>query len=113
MSLDKAKMIRFNERTGDLNITDLGRTASHFYIKYYTVEVFNEMLRPVMNEADILNMMANAHEFQQLKVRDDEMDELDDLTHGYCEVPVKGGSENLHGKVNILMQTYMSRGAVK
>lgn len=113
MSLDKARMIRFNERTGDLNITDLGRTASHFYIKYDTVEVFNEMLKPVMNESEVLNMMANAHEFQQLKVRDDEMDELDDLNRESCEVSVKGGSENLHGKVNILMQTYLSRGFVK
>lgn len=113
MALDKAKMIRYNERTEDLNITDLGRTASHFYIKYDTVEVFNEMLRPIMNEGEVLNMMANAHEFQQLKVRDDEMDELDDLNRETCEVPVKGGSENLHGKVNILMQTYLSRGFVK
>lgn len=113
MALDKARMIRFNERTGDLNITDLGRTASHFYIKYDTVEVFNELLKPIMTEPEILNMMANAHEFQQLKVRDEEMDELDDLTHDFCEVPVKGGSENLHGKVNILMQTYLSRGQVK
>ncbi|KAG5681795.1 hypothetical protein PVAND_011203 [Polypedilum vanderplanki] len=113
MALDKAKMIRYNIRTEDLNITDLGRTASHFYIKYDTVEIFNEMLRPIMNESEILNMMANAHEFQQLKVRDDEMDELDDLNREVCEVPVKGGSENLHGKVNILMQTYLSRGFVK
>ena len=113
MALDKARMIRYNERTGDLNITDLGRTASHFYIKYDTVEVFNEMLKPVMNESEVLNMMANAHEFQQLKVRDDEMDELDELNKDSCEVTVKGGSENLHGKVNILMQTYLSRGFVK
>lgn len=113
MALDKARMIRYNERTGDLNITDLGRTASHFYIKYDTVEVFNEMLKPIMNESEVLNMMANAQEFQQLKVRDEEMDELDDLNKDSCEVPVKGGSENIHGKVNILMQTYLSRGFVK
>lgn len=113
MALDKARMVRYNERTGDLNITDLGRTASHFYIKYDTVEVFNELLKPVMNESEVLNMMANAQEFQQLKVRDEEMDELDDLNRDSCEVPVKGGSENLNGKVNILMQTYLSRGFVK
>ena len=29
-NLDKAKMVRYNERTGDLNVTDLGRTASHY-----------------------------------------------------------------------------------
>lgn len=113
MNLDKARMIRFNERTGDMNVTDLGRTASHFYIKYDTVEVFNETLRPVMNEADIIYMMSLAQEFQQLKVRDEELTELDDLTHDFCEVTVKGGSENVHGKVNILMQTYLSRGQVR
>ena len=37
--LDKAKMVRFEERTGFLHSTDLGRIASHFYIKYDTVEV--------------------------------------------------------------------------
>jgi hypothetical protein len=45
-------------------------------------------------------------------VRDDEIEELDDLTNTYCEVVVKGGSENLHGKVNILLQTFLSRGRV-
>lgn len=113
LALDKARMIRFNERTGDMNVTDLGRTASHFYIKYDTVEVFNEMMRPIMSESEILAMMANAQEFEQLKVRDDEMDELDEITRNYCEVSVQGGSENLHGKVNILMQTFLSRGSVK
>ena len=66
--LDKAKMIRFDERTGYLFPTDLGRTASQFYIKYDTIEVFNELLRPVMNEADIIAMLARATEFEQLKV---------------------------------------------
>lgn len=68
MRLDKAKMVRYNVRTGDLNVTDLGRTASHFYVKYDTVEIFNEMIHPSMNEGEILNMMSHAHEFQQLKV---------------------------------------------
>jgi activating signal cointegrator complex subunit 3 len=40
------------------------------------------------------------------------MEELDHLTNEYCEVRVKGGSENVHGKVNILLQTFLSRGQV-
>ena len=32
-------MIRYVERTGTLHSTDLGRTASHFYIKYSSIEV--------------------------------------------------------------------------
>ena len=108
--LDKARMIRFDERTEYLHATDLGRTASQFYIKYDTVEIFNELMRPVMNEAEILAMISQASEFEQLKVRDDEADELDELTMENCEVPVKGGAENVHGKVNILLQSHISRG---
>lgn len=111
--LDRAKMIRFDERTGYLFPTDLGRTSSQFYVKYDTIEVFNELLRPVMNEGEIIAMLCKATEFEQLKVRDDEMDELDDLTHDNCEVRVEGGSENVHGKVNILLQTHISRGYVR
>ena len=39
--LDKAKMIRFEEHTGYMFSTDLGRIASNFYIKHATVEVSN------------------------------------------------------------------------
>ncbi|XP_063995820.1 activating signal cointegrator 1 complex subunit 3 isoform X2 [Diachasmimorpha longicaudata] len=108
--LDKAKMIRYNSRTGDLSSTDLGRTSSHFYLKYDTVEIFNELSKPIMTEAEILGMLCRAQEFQQLKVRDDEMQELDELTNEYCELAAQGGAENIHGKVNILIQTYLSRG---
>ena len=48
-----------------------------------------------------------------VKVRDDEMDELDILRRENCEYDPAGGSENIHGKVNILLQTYLSRGRVK
>jgi activating signal cointegrator complex subunit 3 len=41
--LDKAKMIRFDENNEYMFPTDLGRTASHFYVKYDTVEIFNEV----------------------------------------------------------------------
>ena len=111
-SLDQARMIRFEERTGQLHATDLGRTASHFYIKYDTVEIFNERMHPAMNDAEIFALISMAQEFDQLKVRDDELDELDDYLHVECELPVSGGSENTHGKVNILLQTYISRGQV-
>jgi len=111
--LDKAKMIRYDESNGIMSAIDLGRTASHFYIKYDTVEVFNDLLKNFMNEGEILAMISQAQEFEQLKVRDDEMNELDEATHDYCELPVKGGAENVHGKVNILLQTFISRGRVK
>ena len=111
--LDKARMIRYDESNGIMSSVDQGRTASHFYIKYDTVEIFNEMMTNIMNEGEILAMMSKAQEFEQLKVRDDEMTELDDAIHDYCELPVKGGAENVYGKVNILLQTHISRGTVR
>ncbi|XP_025075139.1 activating signal cointegrator 1 complex subunit 3 [Pogonomyrmex barbatus] len=110
-SLDKAQMIRYDGRTGDLNTTDLGRIASHYYLKYDTVEIFNELQKPIMTETEILAMISRAQEFEQLKVRDDEMNELDELMQE-CELIPQGGVENVHGKVNILLQTYLSRGRV-
>ncbi|KAK4325026.1 hypothetical protein Pmani_004371 [Petrolisthes manimaculis] len=107
-ALDKARMVRFDEATGYLHITDMGRIASQFYIKYDTIEIFNEFLKSVMNEADILSVISQSTEFGQLKVRDEEMTELDDL-HRMCEVAAAGGVENVHGKVNILLQTHISR----
>ncbi|KAM7382305.1 hypothetical protein PAMP_002043 [Pampus punctatissimus] len=82
--LDKARMIRFEERTGYFASTDLGRTSSHFYIRYNTIEV-----------------------------RDEELEELDQLLSNYCQLPAIGGVENGYGKVNILLQTYIGRGEVE
>jgi activating signal cointegrator complex subunit 3 len=62
-----------------------------------------------MTEADLIELASLADEFSQLKIRDDELDELDLLYNNQCHLPVKGGSENVHGKVNILIQSYVSR----
>ncbi|KAG7233189.1 hypothetical protein INR49_007395 [Caranx melampygus] len=110
--LDKARMIRFEERTGYFASTDLGRTASHFYIRYNTIETFNESFNSQRTEADILSIVSKAEEFEQLKVRDEELEELDQLLSNYCELPAAGGVENGYGKVNILLQTYIGRGEV-
>ncbi|KMQ96180.1 activating signal cointegrator 1 complex subunit 3 [Lasius niger] len=107
-ALDKAQMIRYDMRTGNLSATDLGRIASHYYLKYDTIEIFNELQKLIMTEAEILAMVTRAQEFNQLKVREDEMKELDVLM-GQCEIVPQGGVENVHGKVNILLQTYLSK----
>lgn len=110
--LDKARMIRFEERTGYYASTDMGRTASHFYIKYNTIETFNELFNSQRTEGDILSIVSKAEEFEQLKVREEEMDELEQLLCKYCELPAAGGVENGYGKINVLLQTYISRGEV-
>jgi len=46
------------------------------------------------------------------QVREDEISELE-LHLENCWLPVPGGVENSYGKVNILLQTYISRGTVE
>ena len=43
------------------------------------------------------------------QVRDDEMEELERILYETCEMQVPGGVENTYGKVNILLQSYVSR----
>ena len=40
------------------------------------------------------------------------MEELDRLVNDGCELIVPGGKENTYGKVNILLQSYVSRVSV-
>lgn len=54
-ALDKSKMMRFDEKSGNFYCTELGRIASHFYIQYSSVETYNEMLRRHMNDSEVVN----------------------------------------------------------
>ena len=49
-------MARFDERSGNLYVTELGRVASHFYVKHNTIVIFNEALKRHMSEAEVGNL---------------------------------------------------------
>ncbi|KAK9814715.1 hypothetical protein WJX72_010327 [[Myrmecia] bisecta] len=110
--LERSKMARFDEKSGNLYVTELGRVASHYYIRHSSIVVFNELLKRHMSEAEILAMMAQSSEFENMAVREDELPELDTLMRG-CPFEVRGGAENKHGKVNILLQAFVSRARVE
>jgi activating signal cointegrator complex subunit 3 len=110
--LAESKMAMYDEESGILSATDLGRVASHYYIHYDTIQLFNRLLTPTMSEVDILYLVCGSKEFENVKVRDDEIDELHRLLEN-SPVKVKGGLENTAGKVNILLQTYISYDSIK
>ncbi|XP_050224918.1 DExH-box ATP-dependent RNA helicase DExH14 isoform X1 [Mercurialis annua] len=111
-SLDKAKMMRFDEKSGNFYCTELGRIASHFYIQYSSVETYNEMLRHHMNDSEIINMVAHSSEFDNIVLREEEQNELEMLMRTSCPLEVRGGPSNKHGKISILIQLYISRGSI-
>jgi hypothetical protein len=60
---------------------------------------------PIMNcSLQVLSMLAQSTEFENMQVREEELEELDRLSKDACEYDIKGGPENKHGKAAILMQ---------
>lgn len=114
--LDKARMVRFNPGTGAIDPTEIGRIASHFYLGLGTVDLFDDTgdedksdrrLHPLATDAEVLAALARSTEFENIKVRDEEQEELGTLLQE-CPLKVKGGLEEAAGKVNVLIQTYIS-----
>ncbi|KAJ3405457.1 activating signal cointegrator 1 complex subunit [Chytriomyces hyalinus] len=111
-NLHKAQMIVFDERNGFLTPKDLCRISSAFYIRCATIEVFNEMMRPQMTEADVLSMLSMATEFENIKLREEEVTELKMLMKNACYCDIKGGTDTAYGKTNILLQSYISKAMI-
>ncbi|GAC95623.1 potential translation-regulating helicase [Pseudozyma hubeiensis SY62] len=106
--LVETKMVEHDPVTDRLQVTDLGRIAAKYYIGYRTIETFNERMRSNMSEADVLGLLSQAADFEQIVPRDAEEKELKKMLEAApCEV--SGGIETSPGKVNILLQAYVSR----
>jgi hypothetical protein len=50
-------------------VTELGRVASHFYVRAPSIEIFSERLKPHLRPEDVLAMMALSTEFESMAVR--------------------------------------------
>ncbi|KAI9305339.1 Sec63 Brl domain-containing protein [Cunninghamella echinulata] len=111
--LARCQMIIYDQSTGYLTPKDLGRIASNFYIKHTSIEVFNQLMKPRMTEADVLSMMSLSSEFDNIKSRDTEQKELKSLLEKQCACDIKGGPEATPGKVNILLQSYISNAYIE
>src|SRR3989338_6014969 len=99
-------MIRYSKRTGTFGVTDLGRVASHFYISRETIELFNNFLTPLMIESQLIAIIGQAHEFEQMRVREEEQPELCRIEEDY-QLEVQGGSTFTFGKVALLLHAYI------
>lgn len=107
--LVETQMIKYDAEAGALTSTDLGRVASKYYIRSASIEIFNKLFRPRMSEADVLSLLAASTEFEQIAVRENEVPELSKLIETVCPCQVKGGTDSSAGKVNVLLQAYISR----
>eukprot|EP00878_Enallax_costatus_P009764 GHUV01010197.1.p1 GENE.GHUV01010197.1~~GHUV01010197.1.p1 ORF type:complete len:1043 (+),score=291.77 GHUV01010197.1:469-3129(+) len=105
--LDKNNLIRYDRRTGNFQVTDLGRIASHYYITYTTLAAFNNHLKPTMGDIELLRLFSLADEFKFMIVREEEKLELAKLIDR-VPVPVKESLDEPTAKINVLLQAYIS-----
>ena len=83
-------MVRYDPISGQLGATAYGRAASHYYLAHDTVRIFNQHLKREMSDDEVLHVLCMSVEFEQLKMREEEMKELDSLKESYCFMKVKG-----------------------
>ncbi|WVQ84529.1 hypothetical protein IAT38_006683 [Cryptococcus sp. DSM 104549] len=103
------KMIRHEEMTNAFSITDLGRIAAKYYIKWPTIVHFNTKFNPRMSNADLFQMLCEATEFEQIQLRESEVEELELIvSSGVIPLEVAGGAVSKRNKVNILLQSHIS-----
>ncbi|EEQ98855.1 u520, putative [Perkinsus marinus ATCC 50983] len=106
--LDKNGLVKYDKRTGQCHITALGRVAAHYYIKYPSMAVYNQHLKPRMSDIELLRLFSLSSEFKYIPVREEEKVELSKLVEK-VPIPVKGGAEETGSKINVLLQAYISR----
>ena len=64
-------------------MTTLGRVASHYYVSFDSISVFNEYLKPNMSEIELFRLFSLSGEFKLLYVREEEKLELLKLVNRY------------------------------
>ena len=106
--LEKGGLIRYDRNTGVFQSTDLGRIASHYYVAYSSMAVYNKHLKPNLNMIDLFRVFALSNEFKLIPVRQEEKLELAKLLER-VPIPVKEGVDEPVAKINVLLQAYISQ----
>jgi pre-mRNA-splicing helicase BRR2 len=106
--LEKTGLIKFDRRGGSLQSTALGRVASYFYIAHQSMAKYNDSLKPVMSQMELIRAFTLSEEFRLLHVREEEKPEMRKLSQ-QVPYPIKDSPEEKEAKVNVLLQAYIGR----
>ncbi|PFH47664.1 hypothetical protein AMATHDRAFT_77103 [Amanita thiersii Skay4041] len=106
--LEKCQLLKYERSSGRFQSTELGRIASHYYVTYNSMMVYNQHLRPTMTTLELFRVFALSNEFKLLPVRQEEKLELAKLLER-VPIPVKESVEEPAAKINVLLQAYISQ----
>ncbi|EDV19743.1 uncharacterized protein TRIADDRAFT_51100 [Trichoplax adhaerens] len=106
--LDKDNLIKYDKKSGNFQITELGRIASHYYCSRETISAYNKHLKPTSTEIELLRIFSLSSEFKHITVREEEKLELQRLMER-IPIPVKESIDEPSAKVSVLLQAYISQ----
>uniref|UniRef100_A0A8C3UDX9 Activating signal cointegrator 1 complex subunit 3 n=1 Tax=Catharus ustulatus TaxID=91951 RepID=A0A8C3UDX9_CATUS len=70
LMLDKNNLVKYDKKTGNFQVTELGRIASHYYITNETVQTYNQLLKPTLSEIELFRVFSLSSEFRNITVRE-------------------------------------------
>ncbi|XP_039910301.1 U5 small nuclear ribonucleoprotein 200 kDa helicase-like, partial [Hirundo rustica] len=108
LTLDKNNLVKYDKKTGNFQVTELGRIASHYYITNETVQTYNQLLKPTLSEIELFRVFSLSSEFRNITVREEEKLELQKLLER-VPIPVKESIEEPSAKINVLLQAFISQ----
>ncbi|CAL5322251.1 unnamed protein product [Camellia sinensis] len=101
-------LVKYDRKSGNFQVTDLGRIASYYYITHGTISTYNEHLKPTMGDIELCQLFSLSEEFKYVTVRQDEKMELAKLVD-HVPIPIMESLEEPSAKINVLLQPYISR----
>uniref|UniRef100_A0A8D9A7K7 U5 small nuclear ribonucleoprotein 200 kDa helicase n=2 Tax=Cacopsylla melanoneura TaxID=428564 RepID=A0A8D9A7K7_9HEMI len=108
LHLERSGLIKYDRKSGHMQVTELGRIASHYYCTHETMATYNQLLKPTLSEIELFRVFSLSGEFRHITVREEEKLELQKLMER-APIPIKESTEEPSAKVNILLQAYISQ----
>ncbi|CAF1379783.1 unnamed protein product [Adineta ricciae] len=108
IELDKSHLIHYNRQNGHFQMTEYARIASYYYCSHKTIAIFNQLLKPTVNEIDLFRILSLSFEFQHIIVREEEKVELRKLFK-CVRISVGESIDESSTKINVLLQSHISQ----
>eukprot|EP00485_Elphidium_margaritaceum_P012587 CAMPEP_0202691912 /NCGR_PEP_ID=MMETSP1385-20130828/6470_1 /ASSEMBLY_ACC=CAM_ASM_000861 /TAXON_ID=933848 /ORGANISM="Elphidium margaritaceum" /LENGTH=2422 /DNA_ID=CAMNT_0049347375 /DNA_START=646 /DNA_END=7914 /DNA_ORIENTATION=- len=109
LKLHKCGVVHYDDKSGVVDSTPLGRIGSFFYVSHTSLEEYAQCLSAsIINDIELFKILSLSSEFKYMSVRDGEKQELRVLLD-QVPIPVKEASDSPQCKINVLLQAYISR----
>lgn len=109
VDLAYAYCVEIGDDNRTLETTTLGRIASYYYLHHQTVKMFRDSMGPDCSLSELLNVLSDAHEYEDLPVRHNE-DSVNGSLAVKLPLPVNEHTyDSPHTKTHLLLQAHFSR----